>query len=131
MLSFVETSLGWRLYPHTWCKSVYPSAPYVFVYVHRYACAMCCYCNITYVGKYNPKTVGEFTQWNNLREIALWNSSDARRLRGTDGYLFHANVKRDDKLRAFVTELYRCVSVSMCVCMREVEMIKLVRVLLN
>lgn len=46
-----------------------------------------------------------------MREIALWNSSAARKLGGTDGYLFHANVQRDDVLKAFVTELFRCVRV--------------------
>jgi len=58
-------------------------------------------------GKYDPKLVGEFTQWNNLREIALWNSSEARKLDGTGGYVFHPNVQRHDVLRAFVAELYR------------------------
>ena len=51
-----------------------------------------------------------------MREIALWNSSAARKLGGTDGYLFHANVHRDDVLKAFVTELFRCVHMCVCVC---------------
>ena len=59
------------------------------------------------LGKYDPKLVGYYTQWNNLREIALWNSTAARRLDGTGGYMFHPNIKRGDILRAFVTELFR------------------------
>ncbi|XP_065885904.1 lysosome membrane protein 2-like [Dysidea avara] len=58
-------------------------------------------------GKYDPKLVGYYTQWNSLREIAPWNSSAARKLDGTGGYMFHPNVKHDDVLRAFVTELFR------------------------
>jgi len=59
------------------------------------------------LGKYDPKLVGYFTQWNNLREIAPWNSTAARKLDGTGGYMFHPNIKRGDALRAFVTELFR------------------------
>ncbi len=67
--------------------------------------------NRVFTGVGNISKVGEFVEWNNHTSIAGWNSTFAREIRGTGGFMFHPGVTREENLTSFISELYRLVLV--------------------
>jgi lysosome membrane protein 2 len=54
--------------------------------------------------------IGQFVQWNGLRELHTWpNGNGANDIRGTEGFFFRPNLKKGDNLTAFVDDIQRSI----------------------
>lgn len=60
-----------------------------------------------YTGVGDVMKVGQFIEWKGQTNISSWNSTIAREIRGTGGFLFHPGVTREENLTSFISELYR------------------------
>ena len=57
-------------------------------------------------GKGNLSNLAMYKQWNNLTRISGW-KADGGDIRGGEGVLFPPQISRDQRLYAFISQLYR------------------------
>ena len=60
-----------------------------------------------FTGKGDPTLVARYTHWHEMMELPYWGSPAANAINGTEGYLFHPNVQKDEKLYAYIDNLFR------------------------
>ena len=59
-------------------------------------------------GVVNISKVGQYIQWNGLRELSIWEKgTDANNIRGTEGLFFRPNLKKGDNLTVFIDDVMR------------------------
>ena len=59
-------------------------------------------------GEVDISKVGQYVQWNGLRELSIWeNDTDANNIRGTEGLFFRPNLKEGANLTVFVDDIMR------------------------
>ena len=63
--------------------------------------------NRVHTGLDDIDLVGAFRQWNGNYNMSGWGSEFAAMINGTGGFMFHPRVSREERLTAFIDELYR------------------------
>ena len=59
-------------------------------------------------GVVNISKVGQYIQWNGLRELSIWEKgTDANNISGTEGLFFRPNLKEGDNLTVFIDDVMR------------------------
>ena len=78
----------------------------------RFHCIECKLLTYSLTGKGNLSNVAMYKQWNNLTHISGWrevNGTDGGDILGGEGVLFNPQISRDQKLYAFISQLFRYV----------------------
>ena len=64
-------------------------------------------------GEVDISKLGQYVQWNGLRELSIWeNDTDANNISGTEGLFFRPNLKEGDKLTVFIDDVMRSFNLS-------------------
>ena len=69
-----------------------------------------------YTGKDDIGLVGQYVEWNGHTKIfehGGWGTDTAKMINGTGGFMFAPDVHRHHNLTAFISELYRYISIAL------------------
>ena len=80
--------------------------------IMRFHCIECKLLASSLSGKGNLSNVAMYKQWNNLTHTSGWrevNGTDGGDILGGEGVLFNPQISRDQKLYAFISQLFRYV----------------------
>eukprot|EP00117_Sycon_ciliatum_P028090 scpid21381/ scgid22656/ Lysosome membrane protein 2; 85 kDa lysosomal membrane sialoglycoprotein; CD36 antigen-like 2; Lysosome membrane protein II; Scavenger receptor class B member 2 len=60
-----------------------------------------------FTGKGDSNLVGVYTHWHEMTKLPYWGSPQANGINGTDGTLFHTDIQKEERLVAFIDNLFR------------------------
>jgi len=63
--------------------------------------------DIYFTGNNGTDLLNEYAQWHGMRDLKVWGSEDANKVRGTDGTGFGINIPDNVNMTVFVDTLYR------------------------
>lgn len=58
-------------------------------------------------GRYKPEELGQYTQWQGMKQLPYWGTKAANVINGTEGLFFNPGLKKNGTLGTFTDDLFR------------------------